>query len=102
MAASWMSCGATARGTSATWGWWPPENFKDKHRAPAEPWLERWKAPVEVDLPAARTVTVTDILGNSREVPPTQGRAKLLLCGSPVYVRGLGEMPVLDEVWPAG
>jgi len=54
---------------------------------------------VEVTLPALRTVTVTDIMGNSRDVDPTDGRVVLGLTGSPIYVRGVGEMPVLDAFW---
>ena len=79
--------------------WWPPENYKDASRKPAEPWVERWREPVEVTLPALRTVTVTDIMGNSRDVDPTDGRVVLGLTGSPIYVRGVGEMPVLDAFW---
>lgn len=79
--------------------WWPPEEFAGKHRLPAEPWVERWKAPVEVTLPAAGAVIVTDLMGNSRRLQATSGRVRLSLTGSPIYVRGLGDLSVSHKVW---
>ena len=79
--------------------WWPPEQFAGKHRTPAEPWVERWKTPVEVSLPASGAVTLTDLMGNSRRLEATDGRVRLSLTGSPVYVRGLGDLPVSRRVW---
>lgn len=79
--------------------WWPPEQFAGKHRLPAEPWVERWKAPVEVVLPATGTVTVTDLMGNSRRLQAHRGQVRLSLTGSPIYVRGLGDVPVSRKVW---
>ncbi|MCX7599246.1 MAG: hypothetical protein N2512_10345, partial [Armatimonadetes bacterium] len=79
--------------------WWPPEQFAGKHRMPSEPWVERWKAPVEVSLPASGGVTVTDLMGNSRRLQPIRGQVRLRLTGSPIYVRGLGALPVSRKVW---
>lgn len=81
-------------------GWWPPEKFKDKGRRPAEPWQERWRQPVEVRLPAAGPVTLTDIMGRQRALRPAAGKVSMKLTGSPVYVRGLGAIPVRPKVWP--
>jgi hypothetical protein len=83
--------------------WWPPENYKGKHRLPAEPWEERWKAPVSIDLPmAGRDVQVTDIMGNTQTQTLTApaGRTTLALTGSPVFIRGLGQIPVRSSLWP--
>lgn len=82
--------------------WWPPEKYEKDSRRPAEPWTERWQAPVAVELPAAGIVTVTDLMGNAREVPVRDGNVTLSLTGSPVYVRGLGEMKRLPQLWPEG
>jgi hypothetical protein len=79
--------------------WWPPEQYKDKSRLPGEPWEERWKHPVSVDLPAAAAVTVTDLMGNPRKLQPDGGKVKLALTGSPIYVRGLGAIAVRDTFW---
>jgi hypothetical protein len=79
--------------------WWPPENYKGKHRLPAEPWVERWKDAVSVELPAGRDVEVCDILGNARNVTAV-GRVKLSLTGSPIFVRGLEQVPIRSAVWP--
>ena len=84
-------------------GWWPVEKFKDDHRLPGEPWVERWKKPVTVSLPAQTAVTVTDIMGNTRTLQPREGKVQLTLTGSPIYVRGLGDVEVQKEVWqPVG
>jgi len=80
--------------------WWPPEAFKDKSRRPAEPWVERWRAPVATALPAAGPVVVTDLMGNRRDATVQDGKANLTLTGSPVYVQGLGELPRLPRLWP--
>jgi len=80
--------------------WWPPENYQDKTRYPGEPWVERWKAPVTVTLPAGGTVTVIDLMGNARTAQPQAGKVELRLTGSPVYVRGLGDIPRLPRLWP--
>jgi hypothetical protein len=79
--------------------WWPPEQYKDISRKPGEPWVERWRQPVEVELPAAGPVTVTDLMGNMREAPVVGGKVRLALSGSPVYVRGLGDMVRLPALW---
>ena len=79
--------------------WWPPEQFRDKHRLPGEPWVGRWHHPVTVKLPAAAPVTVTDVMGNSRVVRPQAGFVFLALTGSPVYVQGLGEVPSRTNLW---
>ena len=79
--------------------WWPPEQFKDDSRKPGEPWVERWKAPVEVELPAEGAVSVTDIMGNERALRSEDGTVRLQLTGSPVYVRGLGEVSRLPRMW---
>ncbi len=80
--------------------WWPPEQYADVSRHPMEPWQERWKAPVSVSLPATREVQVTDLMGNPRQVESTDGQVTLFLTGSPVFVTGLGELPLRREVWP--
>jgi len=79
--------------------WWPPENYAKDSRRPAEPWVERWQAPVEVTLPAAGTLTITDLMGNRRPLQPQDGKVTLALTGSPVYVRGIGEMGRLPRLW---
>ena len=79
--------------------WWPPEKFKGDSRKPGEPWVERWKAPVEVSLPAAGAVTVTDIMGNERAAEVAGGAVKLQLTGTPVYVKGLGEVKLRERFW---
>lgn len=80
--------------------WWPPEKFIGRHRRAGEPWQERWKAPVEVLLPAAApNVAVTDIMGNVRQVRGSGGQVRLRLTGSPLYVRGLGDIPVSRHLW---
>ena len=80
--------------------WWPPENYKDRTRYPGEPWVERWKAPVTVALPAGGPVTVIDLMGNARAAKPQGGKMELRLTGSPVYVRGLGDIARLPRLWP--
>ncbi|MBI2299599.1 MAG: hypothetical protein HYU66_11775 [Armatimonadetes bacterium] len=79
--------------------WWPPEKYKDCSRRPAEPWVERWRAAVTVELPAAGAVSVTDLMGNARPVAALGGRAALALTGSPIYVRGLGEAKLRPQFW---
>lgn len=80
--------------------WWPPEKFAGHKRRPAEPWQERWKAPVAVFLPAAApNVAVTDIMGNVRQIRASGGKVRLRLTGSPLYVRGLGDMPLSRHLW---
>jgi hypothetical protein len=80
-------------------GWWPPEKFKNDHRKPGEPWIERWRKPVQVTLAANGPVEVTDLIGTRRTINPIGGKVTLSLTGSPVYVRGLAEMAVQKEVW---
>jgi hypothetical protein len=80
--------------------WWPPEQFEDVSRRPGEPWENRWSAPVEVELPAAGPVAAVDILGNSVGCRARGGRVVLRLTGSPIYVRGLGDVRILAEFWP--
>lgn len=79
--------------------WYPPEKFADTSRRPLEPWVERWSRPVRVTLPAAGDVTVTDLMGNRQTVPAPGGQVVLGLTGSPIYLRGLGELPLLPEFW---
>lgn len=82
--------------------WWPKEKFRGKHRLPGEPWQERWKQPVEVRLPAlARRVGVVDLMGNATRGALEAGKVCLPLTGSPVYVTGLGGIPMLPRVWEA-
>jgi hypothetical protein len=80
--------------------WWPPEKFARNSRQPGEPWVERWRAPVPVVLPAAGGVEVTDLMGNRRLVQPVAGKVTLRLTGSPVYVRGLGRVALREAFWP--
>ena len=80
--------------------WWPPEAFKDKGRLPKEPWQQRWLKPVEVRLPARGEVTQTDLMGRSRRLEVRESRVSVALTGSPIYVRGLGTIPVSERVWP--
>jgi hypothetical protein len=68
---------------------------KTSPREPAMPWENRWKRPVQVRLPSAEPVTVTDIMGNTETVQPRRGMVRLSLTGSPVFVRGL-----LSTPWP--
>ncbi|MBL8995298.1 MAG: hypothetical protein JNM63_18275 [Spirochaetia bacterium] len=63
-----------------------------------EPWEEKWKSPVEVSLPASGSVVVTDLMGNEKRVN-AGGILKLKLSGSPVYVRGLGNIPLETKFW---
>jgi hypothetical protein len=79
--------------------WWPPEQFAQDSRRPAEPWEERWRAPVTVRLPVAGLAEVTDLMGNRRPLRPDGGTVSLGLTGSPVYVRGLGEVPLRPTFW---
>lgn len=79
--------------------WWPPEQFKDKSRRPAEPWVTRWHAPVPIKLPATGPVTVTDIMGNSQTFLPKAGVVSLSLTGSPIYVQGLSTIPIKPNLW---
>ena len=80
--------------------WWPPEKFEGVSRRPGEPWEERWRQPATVELPAQERVTVTDILGRARVQATPNGRALLQLTGSPVYVVGLGDIPLRKPFWP--
>jgi hypothetical protein len=79
--------------------WWPPENYQEASRKPGEPWEERWKEPVAVELPATGAVTLTDLMGNAREVSPEGGKVSLRLTGSPIYVRGLGHLAMRPRWW---
>ncbi|MCE5217800.1 hypothetical protein LLH03_12320 [bacterium] len=78
---------------------WPPEKYADVARVASEPWVERWKAPVTVTLPAAGRVTVTDVMGRTRTLQPEGGQVTLSLTGSPVYVTGLGQVPLRKVFW---
>ncbi len=80
-------------------GWWPPEKFKDDSRRPGEPWQERWSEPVSIEFAAGAPVTITDIMGNAREVAPENGTVTLQLTGSPVYVQGLEQTGLLPRFW---
>lgn len=80
--------------------WWPPEQYTDISRHPGEPWVERWRQPVEVTLPAAGPVIVADLMGNYRELPVVDGQVRLALSGSPVYVTGLAAAARLPALWP--
>lgn len=80
--------------------WWPPEVFKGKGRQPKEPWQPRWLKPVEITLPARGEVTQSDLMGRSRCPKVRESRVSLALTGSPIYVRGLGTIPVSQRVWP--
>ncbi len=81
--------------------WWPPDKYAACSRRPAEPWVERWQSGASVNLPAAGpTVTVIDLMGNPRTHEAAGGTVTLRLTGSPVYVQGLGPVPLLGKVWP--
>ncbi len=79
--------------------WWPPEQFAHNSRKPGEPWEERWRAPVRLVLPAAGPVEVTDTMGNRSHRRSDQGTVVLELTGSPVYVRGVGDIPRRAAFW---
>lgn len=81
--------------------WWPPEKFAGKSRSPGEPWVERWRQPVNISLPVAGPVQVTDLMGNSRAMAAPEGKVALALTGSPVYVTGLGQIPLRARFWEA-
>lgn len=78
---------------------WPPEKYAEVARVASEPWVERWKAPVMVTLPATGTVTVTDVMGRTRTLQPEGGQVTLSLTGSPIYVTGLGQTPMRKVLW---
>ena len=80
--------------------WWPPERFEGVSRRPGEPWEERWRQAATVELPAQARVTVRDILGRARVQAVPNGLVSLSLTGSPVYVVGLGDIPVRTPFWP--
>jgi hypothetical protein len=79
--------------------WWPPEKFAGKSRRPGEPWVECWQQPVNVSLPVAGPVQLTDLMGNPRAVAAPEGRVPLALTGSPIYVTGLGQIPLRARFW---
>jgi hypothetical protein len=79
--------------------WWPPEKYARDSRRPGEPWVERWQAPVTLELAAAGPVTVIDTMGNPETRQPAAGKITLSLSGSPVYVRGLGPIAKLNRLW---
>jgi hypothetical protein len=79
--------------------WWPPERYEKDSRKPGEPWVERWQAPATVSLPAARVVEVRDLMGNRRTLRPVSQKVTLALTGSPLYVRGLGDLPLRKTFW---
>lgn len=79
--------------------WWPPEQFASDSRQPGEPWQERWRAPVRVVLPATGLVEVTDTMGNRSSRRAEEGKVVLELTGSPLYVRGLGDIPRRATFW---
>ncbi|MBM3499447.1 MAG: hypothetical protein FJX74_12340 [Armatimonadetes bacterium] len=64
-----------------------------RSRRPAMPWENRWTQFADLRLPAPGPVTVTDIMGNTLEVAAADGQARLILSGSPIFVRGLAELP---------
>ncbi len=79
--------------------WWPPEQFRHLSRRAGEPWQTRWRQAVTVPLPAAGSVTVTDLMGNPRTLTSRAGRVELLLDGSPQYATGLGALPLKPVFW---
>lgn len=79
--------------------WWPPEKYEKVSRKPGEPWEERWREPVFIELPMIGDITVTDIMGNNHKVSSRDGKVTLKLTGSPIYVRGLGNLPLRKEWW---
>ncbi|NOY80228.1 MAG: hypothetical protein GXP31_04395 [Kiritimatiellaeota bacterium] len=79
--------------------WYPPDKFKHLSRKPMEPWIERWRTPVAVILPADGPVTITDSMGNPRRLEPAHGVVALELTGSPIYVRGLGAIGTNRRFW---
>lgn len=82
--------------------WWPPENYAQASRQPGEPWVERWREPVMVELPAVGPVAKADLMGNTQELAPENGKVKLSLTGSPIYVRGLSSLPLREKLWEEG
>jgi hypothetical protein len=70
-------------------------SFAEKHetdcdcestRLPGEPWVERWKHRFDVTLPINQVVTVTNIMGESRQVVPINGEIHIQLTGSPIFL----------------
>lgn len=78
---------------------WPPERYAHLRRIPREPWQNRWLEPVQVKLPARGPVRMTDIMGNATEVKAAGGQVAIILSGSPLYVEGLGKIPVQKAFW---
>ncbi len=80
-------------------GWWPAEKYRGRGRRPGEPWQGRWIEGVRLFLPARATVRVTDLMGNTTEHQASGGRIPVHLTGSPIYVEGLGDIPLERAVW---
>ena len=79
--------------------WWPPEKFEGVSRRPGEPWETRWSVRAEVRVRRSAVVEARDIMGNPVPVRTEGEEAVLPLTGSPLYVRGLGDVPLLTEFW---
>jgi hypothetical protein len=67
----------------------------NRSRRPAMPWENRWSRFERLSLPADGTVSVADLMGNALDVKMEQGRADLVLSGSPIFVTGLAALPAL-------
>jgi len=82
-------------------GFYAPDRYAGISRRPWPTWRNRWVDGVRLFLPAsARTVRVTDVMGNTREERcRADGRVALTLTGSPVFVEGLGALPAKPGVW---
>ena len=53
-------------------------------------WENRWAETEIREFDAVSdTVTVVDVMGNSREIKAENGKVKLEVSGSPVYVYGI-------------
>lgn len=55
-------------------------------------WLPRGERDVEVRFVDSAPFTLTDMIGNSREIRPAAGVARITVSASPSYIRGGGEM----------
>jgi hypothetical protein len=73
----------------------PWAEVAETSRRPGMPWQPRWTQSAPVDLPAAHEVAAWDLMGRPVDVLVVGGRARLSLTGSPLYVRGLADLPPL-------
>lgn len=94
---------ATPRGPMAVmWGRWdglwltqePKDGHPCRHR---EAWVDRWPTKRTFEFPAFGRVRRIDSIGRSREIEVRDGRAKIVLDGSPCIVYGLGDVPTVGR-----